>query len=829
MALRDPAVASHAALSALPATELTVAAWAQSLVASFEQEVADTSVHLHGPGSIRQIEACRQILDRSGTERAQLAAAILLRLKQLHADGSAGDQRGSRQSWALKWVASDLLRQPLAFSPEDLSGVIAACASYLVLQLNQQWLLAPLLNQVKHVADEQHAQRVLAPAVVQLSKEATECNQVGISLRVTIARLLDRLSGDGERTLGLVASPWRDAVLKHIASSRAPQNARRAIEHAIKAIGKSKPSEGFLKAARSLFAEDVALAASMLDWIDDHTPEAACPDLNDDVIRGLIWMLAAAGDDGIATRIGKYCELCFKKVPYRGARSIKLGNGTIQALTLLGGTHAIAELTRLKSRVRYPLVVRRIGAALSEIAGRLGVSEDELEEMALPTFGLSAEGERRLPIGDGQAILRVAGTRDVRLTWVRPDGKQATSVPKALKDAAPEAIAATRAFKKQIEGTLAGQCSRLERLYLAERRIPFDLWKQRYLEHPLIADLTRRLIWRFETPGQHFAGIAQNGTIEDVEGRPHPIAFSTNPTVSLWHPLHAEANHVLEWRRRLARLGITQPFKQAHREIYLVTDAERQTQVYSNRFAAHVLRQHQFKALCDQRGWTYRLMGPWDSLNTPTRPLPGQRLSVEFWVNGIDEPQPSGVYPLVATDQVRFVGADGNPVPVADVRPLVFSELMRDVDLFIGVTSVGNDPNWADGGPGGRFRGYWSDYAFGNLSETGKTRAAVLATLLPQLSIAPQCALEDRFLVIRGKLHTYRIHLGSANIQMQPNNQYLCIVQNRGKGAVSPSAEPLLLPFEGDHVLSLILSKAFLLADDDKITDPQILQQMKRL
>jgi hypothetical protein len=35
------------------------------------------------------------------------------------------------------------------------------------------------------------------------------------------------------------------------------------------------------------------------------------------------------------------------------------------------------------------------------------------------------------------------------------------------------------------------------------------------------------------------------------------------------------------------------------------------------------------------------------------------------------------------------------------------------------------------------------------------------------------------------------------------------------------------LPFEGDSTLSIILSKAFLLADDHRITDPTILRQLR--
>ena len=68
------------------------------------------------------------------------------------------------------------------------------------------------------------------------------------------------------------------------------------------------------------------------------------------------------------------------------------------------------------------------------------------------------------------------------------------------------------------------------------------------------------------------------------------------------------------------------------------------------------------------------------------------------------------------------------------------------------------------------------------------------------------------------------LHLGSGNILMEPNDQYLCIVTSRGSSA----AEKLSLPFEGDTMFSVILSKAFLLADDTKIKDPTILSQIGR-
>ena len=80
------------------------------------------------------------------------------------------------------------------------------------------------------------------------------------------------------------------------------------------------------------------------------------------------------------------------------------------------------------------------------------------------------------------------------------------------------------------------------------------------------------------------------------------------------------------------------------------------------------------------------------------------------------------------------------------------------------------------------------------------------------------------FLKVKGKLRTYKIHIGSTNILMEPNDQYLCIIPE-GKQDMT---KKVYLPFEGDRGLSIILSKAFLLAKDHKITDPTILIQINR-
>jgi hypothetical protein len=289
--------------------------------------------------------------------------------------------------------------------------------------------------------------------------------------------------------------------------------------------------------------------------------------------------------------------------------------------------------------------------------------------------------------------------------------------------------------------------------------------------------------------------------------------------------------------------------------VYLLTEAERTTRTYSNRFAAHVLKQHQFNALCAARGWKNKLRLMVDDEYPPaSRNMPAWGLRAEFWVEGLGDnygadTTEAGTYLYLATDQVRFYALDArenyahaggggyysgwhggphsDPLVLDEVPPLVFSEIMRDVDMFVGVASVGNDPNWSDGGPEGRFRDYWTSYSFGALSETAKTRSQVLQRLIPRLKIADRCRLEDRFLIVRGDVRTYKIHLGSGNILMEPNDQYLCIVPTSGS-ATGGLGNKLFLPFEGDRTLAIILSKALLLAEDAKIQDPTILHQISR-
>lgn len=551
------------------------------------------------------------------------------------------------------------------------------------------------------------------------------------------------------------------------------------------------------------------------------------------LLKGLVWCMTQFEHTGDKPRlIADLLSTSLKKIPGVGPRSLKVANACAWSLGEMAGSSnttirdaALAHLARLKSRVTVRPTLKAIEKALDRAAERAGMSRDDLEELGVPSFGFHG-GARREELGGATAELRVQGNK-VSTDWVNEKGKPVKSPPAAIKRDFKDDLKQLKQAAADADGILLAGRDRLDNLYLLEKSWKLADWRERYLDHGLMGTIARRLIWTIDGIAVTFAGDKP----VDLSGR--PLEFRETAEVRLWHPIGRDAAEVTHWRRRLAELGITQPFKQAHREVYLLTDAERNTGSYSNRFAAHILRQHQMKALADSRRWIYRLQGTWDGGSNASKQARAFNLTAEFWVEGIGEYGPdtsdAGVFLRVATDRVRFYeNGEREPLPLDQIPPLVFSEILRDCDLFVGVASVGNDPTWQDGGPQGRFRDYWQDYSFGDLSQTAQTRKAVLENLIPRLAIASRCSLTDKFLVVRGDVRTYKIHLGSGNILMEPNDQYLCIVPDQRQRTAPAGDAGMFLPFEGDRTLSVILSKALLLAEDTKIRDSTIVSQIGR-
>ncbi|MEU8399723.1 DUF4132 domain-containing protein [Nonomuraea sp. NPDC048892] len=583
----------------------------------------------------------------------------------------------------------------------------------------------------------------------------------------------------------------------------------------------TRPSARWLRnAERMLTPGAVALVRELLtrlvayrggEWVVRHG-EGEWQDkvfLREDtivVVRGILWTCQVVDERWVTSLVTDVAMTCGTGSNGMGStcRCEPVTNAAVGVLARRGGLDVIVPLSRIQAKVRARSVQRNLSLALDAVAAENGLSREQLLDRAVPTFGLDADGVREEKIGD----YRVRLYADVpALRYVNAAGKTVRSLPKELR----AELSDLRAVLKELKLAQAAERFRLEQAIVHERTWRWREVSEYFLDHPVTGPYARALVWRI-AGGPADLPVRTAGGWELAGHRPDPDAVA-----GLWHPIHASAGEVAAWRDRLLESGVRQPFKQVFRELYPLTPAEERTGTFSRRFAGHVLRYGQARTLLGQRGWTGRSIGHWDSVNgggqgEVMRDLAGWQAR---WAMHIVSAY--GIEPMLcATESITF-HRDGRPASVAELPTLVLSEILRDVDLAVGVASVARD----DQATAGHER-YWRSHGFGELTETARTRREVLARLLPKLRIASRTELTDRFLLVRGDLRTYKIHLGSANILMEPNDTYLCIVPATGGAAGS-----VFLPFEDDGgTLSVILSKAFLLADDTAITDPTITHQL---
>ena len=542
------------------------------------------------------------------------------------------------------------------------------------------------------------------------------------------------------------------------------------------------------------------------------------------ILRNVVWAAAAIKDPASIPLLRSLAEKTIIVIggQFGYPRSKSVALACPGAIAQIGAQGSLTALQGLQRSVRHGSLLKEVGKAIDALASAQNVSRSELLETAVERHDLDGQGRREIGVGDWRAVLEVTGSGSVETTWLDSEGKTKAGLAKHVKDANAAAAKEVSAAVKAIRDTIAAERTRLDALFAEDRRWPLAEWRSNYLEHPITGTLARSLIWRFD-PVIGMPG-ADGTTAIDSHGVSHPVP--AHAEVALWHPIGATDDQVRAWRESLMAERRTQPIKQAFRELYVVTPAEEETGTYSNRFAGHVIRQVQARALMKGRGWAPVAVAWWDDgidVGVARRTLEAFGIRVEFFYDPITDIQPAttDLYPYCTTDQVRFFRAGSDDaISVTDVPPIAFTELMRDVDLFVGVTTIGADAEWLDRGER-RFDNYWHTWGFGDLGQPAKIRREVIAKILPALKIADQATLGDRYLEVRGSLHDYKIHLGSGNILMSPNDRYLCIVAAR-----HPNDHRLFLPFEDDPMLTLILSKAFLLADDAAITDPSIVRQM---
>ncbi|HAP59730.1 MAG TPA: hypothetical protein DCR93_09560, partial [Cytophagales bacterium] len=498
------------------------------------------------------------------------------------------------------------------------------------------------------------------------------------------------------------------------------------LDHFIKATS-SKPTKKWLTRSKELVsalgakvyktsvAELLEAASALKVQTDTHTDSYRGREFtynthffieakNSQILKGMVWSLVQFHDSATLGLLGTLAERSFKKIPDVGPAMAAVGNASIYVLANSKGLEGVSHLSRLKLKVTQNNTKKLIQKYLDEASDKRGVSGEEIEEISIPDFGLKG-GQKTVAFDDYSLTLTLTGVGKTTLVWTKPDGQSQKSVPAFVKQSEKwkKLLSKVKADAKQMQKYSTAQRDRIERMFILGRKWEYPHFMQYYIDHGLVGTVGRKLIWQLTSEGKSTLALYQDGgNWIDREG--NLVAVTDATEVMLWHPIQASSDEVLAWRQHLEQLEWSQPLKQAYREVYLLTDAELNTRTYSNRMAAHLLKQHQLNALAGIRNWKYTLLGGFDNGmedSTVSIQLPTYGLRAEFWINEVfieGAMTEAGIWEFVATDQVKFVNAQEEAVELVDVPALVLSEIMRDVDLFVGVASVGNDPAWPDSG-----------------------------------------------------------------------------------------------------------------------------------
>jgi len=603
------------------------------------------------------------------------------------------------------------------------------------------------------------------------------------------------------------------------------------VAHARTATG-STPTQRWLRTATPLldalgsdafvagFRELVATAplgetAPTSRWFSS-TQAPIITDDEQDLLKGLVWMAELAPATELSGELADLAIRSLRKIPEHGAASTRVANACVNTLGRLPDGAGVAQLSRLLGHVRLPSARQRIDRALETAARSSGQSRADLEEIAMPTFGLDANDTARKSIGDFEAELTVEKGEAV-LRWITGKGKRQKSIPKAVKDGHPEELRALQRQHKDLKNLLAAQPARLERMWIDERRRSVADLRMRYLQHPIVGPCARRLVWRVEGEAGPQDVLWRDEELRGLGGAKVMLADDDQARLLHLIDLQDRDEEVLVWRDYLDEQGITQPFPQLWREVYRPESAERDV---CERFAGHIVRQQPLRSLCRERGWRYDLQGRWDSLNHPFRVFRDHGVVVTFAVDPIDHATDDAVYQYLFTGAVYFSPvqderyAANQRLPLADVPALILSEALRDVDLFVARGTVANDPDFDRRGIRDVYSDDWPQVAWTPLSGVSDTRRRVLEHILPRTTLRDCARVDGDSLVVAGPAGTFRLHIGSGQAFRDGEARPLRVVLGR---SAKTRVQRVFLPFEGDGVLTDLLAKAFELASAESV------------
>ena len=297
------------------------------------------------------------------------------------------------------------------------------------------------------------------------------------------------------------------------------------------------------------------------------------------------------------------------------------------------------------------------------------------------------------------------------------------------------------------------------------------------LEHPVVKAMLSKLV--LFNPESQASGFWQDGKLLSAEGTLTPLKATDKLLIA--HPSHLF--YAVQWdlyQKYLFDKEIKQPFKQVFRELYVPTKDELETSNRSERYQGHQVQPQKTVALLRGRGWTVN----YEEGLQKVYHKEGFRATIYA---AADWYTPSDVEAPTLEYVVFYNLKDGKEVPMKEINPVIFSEVMRDVDLVVSVAHVGGvDPE---------------------ASHSTMQMRGALARESARLFKLTNVEVKERYILVKTEHGDYSLHLGSGMISKSGLQINVVAVQSQHRGRV-------FLPFvDDDPKTAEIISKMKLLSE----------------
>ena len=469
--------------------------------------------------------------------------------------------------------------------------------------------------------------------------------------------------------------------------------------------------------------------------------------------------------------------------------------------------YALIPLTGEDDICRRYLYIQRFRKESKQFGSQRVASEGKAVEMALTNLAINAgySDTMRLTlrmetkvIDDSRALLeeqiiegvsfKITLDENGKATLAcTKDGKTLKSVPANLKK--NETVVALTDMVKTLTEQYRRTRLMLERAM--EDSTTFTFGELSDLSaHPVVYPMLKNLVL---ISGDTVGFLADNGL---VNGNGTIQMLGDSAGIKIAHPFDLYSKGCWrDYQKYLFENKIAQPFRQVFRELYVKT-AEEMDMFHSLRYAGNQIQPAKTVGALKSRRWVADIEDGLQKVYYKEN-IVAQIYALADWFSPADIEAPT-------LEWVCFTNRKtGEEIKIADIPDIIFSEVMRDVDLAVSVAHAGGvDPETSH--------------------STMEMRAAILSFVLPMFRIA-NVNVEGHHAIVGGKLAEYSIHLGSGVVH-QLGGAMIPVLpvhsQHRGK---------IFLPFvDDDPKTAEIISKVLLFAEDDKIKDPMILSNISK-